>query len=167
MSRRRAPERPLPALPWSRSFVFAAAGLRRAWRSERNLRVQCALGWLVLGTAALAGLSAARAALLLAVVGMVLGMEIMNSAVELIVDLASPQRHPLAEAVKDLAAGAVLTVSVGALAAGVAAFWPVGALPGAVALGVRAHPLIAAVWCAGVLALAGAAAASLPGRPQP
>ena len=56
--------------------------------------------------------------------GLVLALEAVNSAIEYVVDLASPERHPLAGKAKDMAAGAVL---IGAIAAVVVAgiiFWP-------------------------------------------
>lgn len=162
MSGRQSPPAELrtPSPPWLRSFAYAAAGLRRSWSSERNFRVQCAAGWAVLGLAALARMSALRGALLCAVVAAVLGMETMNSAVEVLVDLASPQPHPLAKTAKDLAAGAVLAVSLGALAAGLLAFWPLRALAGPL----RARPAEAGVYLLGLAVLIGLACARLPGR---
>lgn len=149
---------------WLRSFVYAATGLRRAWRSERNVRVQAAAGWAALAAARFAGLSGARVAALLAAIAAVLGAEIMNSAVEAAVDLAAPGPHALAAAAKDLAAGAVLCLSLGAVAVGMAAFWPLPAAVAHVLAGGRAHPLQAVL---AVLLLGcgvTAAAARLPGR---
>ena len=163
MARRPPALRP-PAQALPASFRSAALGLRQAWRSERNFRVQCASGWAALGAAALAGLPRGADALLLALVGAVLGMEAMNSALEAAVDLASPGRHPLAGAAKDLAAGAVLAVALGALGAGAAVFWPLPGLPAALLRGARAHPLGAAAWLAGLLALVALAAGRLQGR---
>lgn len=54
----------------------------------------------------------------------VLGAECMNTAVEAVVDLASPERHPLAKRAKDCAAGAVLLCALGALATGLLVFLP-------------------------------------------
>jgi diacylglycerol kinase len=155
----RPPAQALPA-----SFRSAALGLRQAWRSERNFRVQCAFGWAALGAAALVGLPRGADALLLALVGAVLGMEAMNSALEAAVDLASPGRQPLAGAAKDLAAGAVFAVALGALGAGVALFWPLAALPAALLRAMEAHPLGAGAWLAGLAALVGLAAGPLQGR---
>ena len=147
-----APATRRAAPPWWRSFVFAAAGLHRAYASERNLRVQAAAGWAVLGGALLVGLPATDVGLLGVTIGAVLGMEAMNSAIEVTVDLVSPEPHPLARAAKDLGAGAVLAVSLGALAAGLGVFAPLGRLPHALWLGVRREPVLAAAWLAGLLA---------------
>lgn len=49
---------------------------------------------------------------------LVISAEMLNTAIEQVVDLASPQRHPLAKAAKDVAAGAVLVATFGAIAIG-------------------------------------------------
>ena len=153
-----------PAGPWLRSFWYAGAGLARVWRSERNFRVQLALGWGALLAGALARLPATHLGLLILVVVAVLGMETMNSALEMVVDLVTREAHPVAAAAKDLAAGAVLAVSLGSVALGLALFWPLPDTLSRLAAGVQAHPLATA---AGLLVLAylvAAAASSLPGR---
>lgn len=153
-----------PAQPWPESFRVAGRGLRQVWRAERNFRVQCAAGWGVLGAAVLAGLARPADAILAGLVGAVLGMETINSALEAAVDLWSPGRHPLAGAAKDLGAGAVLAVSLGALGAGAILFWPLEAVPAELWRGAVRDPLGAAVWLAGLAALGALAAGRLSGR---
>lgn len=151
-------------MPWWRSFVFAAVGLRRVWRSERNFRVQAAAGWAALLAGILVRLPVSRLALLLALIAAVLALETLNSALEVVVDLLSPQPHPLAAAAKDLSAGAVLAMSLGALAAGVAIFWPVAAHLRRLVAGVVAYPLPAGGALLVLGCLVAAAASSPPGR---
>lgn len=153
-----------PAGVWWRSFGFAGAGLARAWRAERNLRVQAAAGWLALLVARFAALSALRVAILLLVIAAVLSAETMNSALEVVVDLVAPKPHPLAGAAKDLAAGAVLALSLGALAVGVAVLWPLRPHLRHLLASAAAHPLQAALGLAAEAALCGAAAGPLQGR---
>lgn len=153
-----------PRGPWWRSFVYAGAGLGLVWRTERNFRVQGAAGWAALSLAWLGGLPATRVAVLLGLVATVLALETMNTALEVLVDLASPEHHPLAATAKDLAAGAVLVASLGALLAGGALFWPLGRGVGRVAAGVAAHPLGTALAALGLVLLVAAAARPLPGR---
>jgi diacylglycerol kinase len=155
-----------PRHPWWRGFAFAATGLRLAWRSERNLRVQCAAGWAALAAAWLCGLSAARVAVLLALVGAVLGAEILNTAVEAAVDLAAPGWRPLAGRAKDLAAGGVLSVSLGALAAGLAVFWPHWLHPRATLAAWASRPWLAAAGAVGEAALVGLACAPVAPRAE-
>jgi len=51
-------------------------------------------------------------------------LELLNSAVERLVDLFKPRIHEYAEEVKDIMAGAVLMGSIGAAVVGVIVFWP-------------------------------------------
>ena len=82
-----------------KSFGFAIQGFRFAVTSERNIKVM--LGGFVLAVVAglVVGLDAARC-------GVVLSAELINTSIETIVDLVSPEYHPLAGRAKDIAAAA-------------------------------------------------------------
>jgi len=56
-------------------------------------------------------------------IGLVLVLEILNTAIETLVDLVQPEHDPLAGKVKDIAAGAVLVGTIVAAAIGVVVFW--------------------------------------------
>ena len=71
----------------------------------------CGLGWRL-------GLPASEMAVLLLTIALVFVAEMLNTAVEKVVDLVSPQYHPLAKIAKDTAAGAVLAAALMALAIG-------------------------------------------------
>ena len=62
------------------------------------------------------------AGLILLCIGLVLGLEMMNSAIESLVDLVTLERNPLAGRIKDIAAGAVLLVSFISVVIGVIVF---------------------------------------------
>jgi len=105
-----------------RSFRFALRGLRLCLR-ERNFRFQLALSAYMYGYLLVYDwfeLSRAEWAVLVLSTALVLAAEAVNTAIEAAVNLASPDRHPLAARAKDAAAGAVLLCSLGAVAAGVA-----------------------------------------------
>lgn len=70
------------------------------------------------------GISATDWALLVICIALVLAAEAINTAVERVVDLVSPQWHPLARDAKDLAAGGVLIAAIGAAVVGVIVFLP-------------------------------------------
>lgn len=91
------------------SFKFAWSGLCEAWRSEQNFRVEAVIG-LAAVLLALA-LDVSLTPVLLAC-GLVLAAELFNSAIEAVVDLASPEQHPLAKRAKDFGAAAVLVASI-------------------------------------------------------
>jgi diacylglycerol kinase len=69
-------------------------------------------------------IGAADWACVLAVIGLVLTAETLNTVVEALVDLCTDEFHPLAKAAKDMAAGAVLLSSAAAVGVGVAVFLP-------------------------------------------
>ncbi|MBX2856830.1 MAG: diacylglycerol kinase [Rhodobacteraceae bacterium] len=91
------------------SFKYAWHGLREAWRSELNFRVELCLGMAAVVLALALGVSLTP---VLLACGLVLSAELFNSAIEAVVDLASPEQHPLAKRAKDFGAAAVLIASI-------------------------------------------------------
>jgi len=79
--------------------------------------VVVALGWWL-------GVSWLEWVALTLAIALVMGAEALNTALEYVVDLASPEWHPLARDAKDVAAGAVLLCSVGAAVVGLVVFVP-------------------------------------------
>ncbi len=57
-------------------------------------------------------------------IGLVWMAELFNTALEVVVNLVSPERHPLAGKAKDIAAAAVLMAAVTAATVGLLVFWP-------------------------------------------
>lgn len=100
------------------AFGYAFQGLAAAWRSEPNLRIHGALTALVLVAGALLRLSAAGWALIVFAIALVVCAELLNAAIESVVDLVSPDDHPLAKRAKDIAAAAVLVAAAGATIVG-------------------------------------------------
>lgn len=105
----------------ARAVRYAARGLGCAWREQPNLRIEAGLG--VVAVAAAAGLRAPLAPILLAC-GLVLSAELLNSALETIVDRLYPQADPAAGRAKDLGAAAVLAASLAALLVGLVVLGP-------------------------------------------
>ena len=98
-----------------RSFGYAFAGIGALLRRQRNAQIHLFLTVLACGGAWFWHLSRVEWLILVVTIAMVFGMEAINTAVESVVDLASPQFHPLAKQAKDVAAGAVLLTAIGAL----------------------------------------------------
>jgi len=107
-----------------RSFGFAFAGLGHLLRTQRNARIEVALGLAAVAAGLVLGLSTAEWAVLAVTICLVLILEGLNTSLELAVDLASPQLDPRAKAAKDLAAGMVLIAAIGSVAVGIALFGP-------------------------------------------
>jgi len=97
---------------------YAAAGLRAAWRAQPNLRVHVAIAVVVLAAGVVLHLPLAAWGLLVFAIVLVLVTELLNTALETLVDLVSPGDHPLAKQAKDVAAAAVLVAAAGAVVIG-------------------------------------------------
>ena len=102
-----------------RALDDAADGLARTFREQRNFRIQVLIGAIVAVLAALMNFSATRWAILALTIGVVLGAELVNSAIEHAVDCVSPNELEAARAAKHTAAGAVLAASIAAVLVGV------------------------------------------------
>ena len=109
------------------AFRYAFAGLLAAWRSERNLRIHAVVAVAVVVAGAVLRLPAAAWAIVFITIALVVTAELLNAAIETVVDLVSPDDHPLAKRAKDIAAAAVLVAVTGAVAVGIClAFWAAG-----------------------------------------
>lgn len=106
------------------SIAVAFSGLADLWRSQRNVRIHLVLAVAAAALAVWLGLTPGEWAVLLLTVALVLVTEGINSALEVLVDLASPGVHPLARRAKDLAAAAVLLAALFSLAIGALLFLP-------------------------------------------
>jgi diacylglycerol kinase len=100
------------------SLGAALSGCVFVWQNERNLRMQCLAGLLVVVAAVVLQLPPLECSLLVLTIGCVLALEMMNSAIERVVDLASPEYHELAKLSKDVAAGSVLIAASAAVIIG-------------------------------------------------
>jgi diacylglycerol kinase (ATP) len=98
------------------SFRYAWAGLRYAFRTQRNFRIHLLVGTLALGLGIYLHLTGIEMAIIGLTIGAVLTMELLNTAIESVVDLTVKQTyHELAKIAKDCAAGAVLTAALVAI----------------------------------------------------
>lgn len=104
------------------SFNHAAEGIVHALRTQRNLWVHFAVAVAVLMAAVGFGASKLELAVLLLAITFVLVAELVNTAVEAAVDVASTAFDPLAKLAKDIAAGAVLVAALNAVAVGYLVF---------------------------------------------
>ena len=105
-----------------KSFAYALKGMRAAWREQRNLKVQSVVALFAAGAGFYFNITPLEWCLILIAIGLVLGLEMMNSAIEGLVDLVTRERNPLAGKIKDIAAGAVLFASVIAVIIGLLVF---------------------------------------------
>ena len=129
--RRRDPERQRPSLravaprrPPSiiESFNYAFEGVIHVLRTQRNMRIHFAIAIAVLVVALVIGVSKVELIALLIAISFVLITEMVNSAIESAIDVATTSFDPMAKLAKDIAAGAVLIASVNAVAIGYLVF---------------------------------------------
>jgi diacylglycerol kinase len=106
------------------SFINAGEGLLYAICTQRNFRIHLVATLLVVSMGAWLRLPGTAWAILVLMIGMVLVTEMMNTAAEALVDLASPDYHPLAKLVKDVAAGAVLVIAITSVVVGLIVLGP-------------------------------------------
>jgi len=106
------------------SFRNALSGLGQLLRSQRNARIHLAITLAVLGVSSWLRLSTGDWALLALVAALVWTAELINSALEAVVDLATKEWQPLARDAKDLGAAAVLMAAVGAAVVGALVLGP-------------------------------------------
>ena len=106
------------------SVNHAWAGLVFTIRTQRNAKIHASVGLLAFAMATWLGLDPIHWSVLLLTIGSVLVGETINTTVEAIVDLLSPEWHEQAKIAKDVSAGAVLILSLTAVVIGLLIFGP-------------------------------------------
>jgi diacylglycerol kinase (ATP) len=104
------------------SFNFAFEGIIHVLRTQRNMRIHFAIAVAVLIAALAVGVSRLELMALLISISLVLIAEMLNTALEAGIDVATTSFDPLAKLAKDIAAGAVLIATVNAVAVGYLVF---------------------------------------------
>jgi diacylglycerol kinase (ATP) len=100
---------------WLESVNCAIEGILWTTRSQRHMRWHCLAAMAALFLALLLRITALEFTLLAFAVTLVIFAELVNTSIEVVVDMVSPSYHPLAQRAKDVAAGAVLVSSIGAV----------------------------------------------------
>lgn len=106
------------------SLRFAFDGIRHFFRRERNGRIQGVVAVAVVLTALLLGVSRAEWIALLLCIAFVISLEMLNSAIERICNLYTPEIHPAIKIIKDVAAAAVLWAAFVSIIIGLLIFIP-------------------------------------------
>ncbi len=104
------------------SFVYAARGISTAIRDQQNLKIHLLVGSAVVAAGFYFDITNTEWCVVLLTIALVIALEMINSSLENITDLASPDYHPLAGKAKDIAAGAVLFAAVIAVIVGALVF---------------------------------------------
>ena len=110
--------------PLYKSFGYAFQGIFNTIRTERNIKIHCAAAILVTIFGIWLQISKTEWMICFILFGLILALELVNTAVEATVDLFTEERKPLAKKAKDAAAGAVLIVALFAAVIGILIFIP-------------------------------------------
>lgn len=106
------------------SFVYAFKGLVHAFKTQLNFKIHCLGAVLTITLGVYVNLSLTEWIGIAIAIGLVMIVELINTAIEILVDLVSPQKQPKAGTIKDLAAAAVLVSAMVALTIGLFIFIP-------------------------------------------
>src|SRR5436309_15992697 len=125
--RARPPRRSPPPAPGRApslldSFNYAFEGIIHVLRTQRNLRIHFLAAALVFGGAIAVGVTRLQLIALVLAIAFVLVAEMLNTAIEGVIDVSTTSFDPNAKLAKDIAAGAVLIASVTAVAVGYLVF---------------------------------------------
>lgn len=107
-----------------KSFSYALTGIKTAVKSERNMRIHVAGSIVAVGASWYFSITKMEWLFILFAIGGMFALELVNSAIERVVDLATNERHPLAKQAKDMAAGAVLIYAILSVIIGMIIFFP-------------------------------------------
>ena len=106
------------------SFQYAFEGIKKAYVGEQNLRIHFFVATLVIVFGFFLKISYFEWIACLLLIALVLMAEFFNTAIEYVVDLASPNIHPLAKAAKDVASAGVLMMAIISAVVGLIIFIP-------------------------------------------
>lgn len=106
------------------SFKYAFQGIFSAFKTERNMKIHVAFMILVIIAGIVLKISLIEWLICVLCFALVISAELFNTAIELVVDLASPGIHEKAKLSKDIAAGAVLITAIGSAIIGLIIFIP-------------------------------------------
>lgn len=110
--------------PLASAFKCAWDGIAYAVRSQRNMKIHLVIAVVAVALGLVLGIDGASWAAVILCIAAVFAAECVNTAIESVVDLVSPEYHELARRAKDCGAGAVLIFAVVALVVAVVVFGP-------------------------------------------
>jgi undecaprenol kinase len=106
---------------WERlikSFTFALQGFFHMLKNERNMQIHLIASVVVVVLAYVLSIPKVEKLILYLVIGIVMCLEAVNTAIERTIDLITKEYHPLAKQAKDIAAAAVFIFSIIAIVVG-------------------------------------------------
>lgn len=106
------------------SFKYAIEGIISSFKTERNMKIHVLAMIVIIALGLFFKLNKVEWCFIIIAIASVISAELFNTAIETVVDMVSPERNPKAKLAKDIAAGAVLVVAIGAAIIGFIIFGP-------------------------------------------
>ena len=107
-----------------RSVQFAFQGAAQFFSKQRNAKIQSVLGIMAISLGFIVSITPYQWLLVLFCIGLVISLEMINSAIEIFCDMVTTDFHPGIKIIKDVAAGAVLVAAIASLVIGLIIFIP-------------------------------------------
>ena len=107
-----------------KSFGYAGSGIKEAFQNEPNFRFHTLAGIIAIILGIIFHFSTIKFAILILTISFVIVLELINTCIEKIVDIISPNYSPVAKVVKDISAAVVLISAFAAIAVGLLLFLP-------------------------------------------
>lgn len=107
-----------------KAISFALQGMKQFISHDRNGQIQTVIGITAITLGCIVSISSYQWVLVLFCIGLVISLEMINSAIERYCDLVTTDFHPRIKTIKDVAAGAVLVASITSLVIGLIIFIP-------------------------------------------
>jgi len=106
------------------SFKYAFEGIFSSFKAERNMKIHIFIMIIVIIMGVIFKISKIEWIILTILFSIVISGELFNTAIETVVDIASPEKNDKAKLAKDISAGAVLVLTIGSLIIGIIIFLP-------------------------------------------
>ena len=106
------------------SFKYAIEGFISSFKTERNMKIHVLAMAVVVALGFYFKLNSIEWCFITTAIALVIGSELLNTAIETIVDMVSPEKNPKAKLAKDISAAAVLAFAIGAFIVGTLIFIP-------------------------------------------
>jgi undecaprenol kinase/diacylglycerol kinase (ATP) len=107
-----------------KSFRFALQGAVQFFSRQRNAKIQTVMGIAAISLGFIVSITPYQWLLVLFCIGLVISLEMINSAIEIFCDMVTTDFHPGIKIIKDVAAGAVLVAAIASLIIGLIIFIP-------------------------------------------
>ena len=108
----------------TKSFIYAAKGIKTVWKEEQNFRFHSVVAILVLLLAVVLRVQKIEFIILILVISSVLTLELVNTMFERLIDILKPRVHDYSKVIKNISSGIVFLVAITSVVVGIIIFYP-------------------------------------------